>query len=201
MTGIYLIRHGETRLSEERRFYGSTDPELAPSGIANTRRLALWLKAQVVPSVIYVSPLRRAQETAQILHESLWSTAALESEPALRETYFGEWEGLSGDELTSRYPEQFALWRSNPVRFEPPGGESVAQLATRVGAFYEQLQARHPVETVALVCHGGPIRALLLLALDLPLTHFWHFNPPWASVSYLEVSGEFNQLRYFGQRG
>ncbi|AGY59266.1 histidine phosphatase family protein [Gloeobacter kilaueensis] len=198
---LYLIRHGETRLSEERRFCGSTDPPLSTTGVSNVEKLAHWLAAhQPLPDIVFTSPLQRARRTAELL-EPLWPAATVQVEPRVAETDFGAWEGWSGDQIQQEDPARFARWMADPLSFQPPGGESVAELLVRVESFLNELLARPADKNVAIVCHGGVIRAFLLVALGLPAHLFWHFNPPWASVSLLQMSDPIRRLHFLGQRG
>lgn len=198
LTIVYLVRHGQTVLSEKGQFCGRTDPDLSAGGAQNVRALAGWLAGESLPAQVFTSPLLRARQTARLL-EAAWPPPAIE--PRLRESDFGDWEGLDGDELQAHDPAGFAAWIADPVGFRPPGGESVGELCERVAEFFQEALERFADQTIAAVCHGGPIRAMVLAGLGLPLECFWHFNPPWASVSRLEVRGPVRQLRYFGQRG
>ena len=77
-------------------------------------------------------------------------------EPRLAEIAFGEWEGLSYDEVLRRDPDVVARREANKWSFRPPGGENYAEVAERVGAWYRAL-ARDTV----VAAHGGTARALV----------------------------------------
>jgi broad specificity phosphatase PhoE len=136
----------------------------------------------------------------------------LETTPALRETCFGAWEGLQAREIAARYPEAWDVWLRDPLRARPPGGETVEELQQRVVAFYRSvvsvengrhrprdwfsyraagpLSADSEDQTVLIVTHGGPVRALLTHLLDVRLDLYWRFGIRPASVSILDVYPE-----------
>jgi broad specificity phosphatase PhoE len=133
-----------------------------------------------------VDPLRRAWETARAVSEG--RGLPLFSDPRLRELHFGAWEGLTHDEVRRDYPGALEAWTADPMRAAPPGGESLAQLAARVGAFLADLEpGAGPGRTVLVVGHGGSLRVLLCLALGLPPQSHWEFPLGPASLSELNL--------------
>jgi broad specificity phosphatase PhoE len=162
VTTIYLIRHGETAWNAEGRWQGHADVPLNDTGRAQARQLAAWLRERGVRfDAIYSSDLHRAWETAAILAQA----QGLEPRPvpALREIDLGRWSGKTRDEVMASDRE--ILDRIASGEDLPRGGaERMADLFQRVIGATEALVAEHPRETIALVSHGGPIRALLLYA-------------------------------------
>jgi uncharacterized phosphatase len=159
-TTIVLARHGETDWNRERRFQGRADIPLNDAGRAQARELAERLRSDSV-SVLYTSPLRRAAETARIVGERL-RLPVRASEP-LSEIDVGSWQGLTVDEVRARFPE--AAWVSWSAGWE--GGESYEELDRRVVAALHELAALHAGERVAVVTHGGPMRAAIAASLGL----------------------------------
>jgi broad specificity phosphatase PhoE len=157
---IVLVRHGETDWNRERRFQGHADQPLNDVGRRQARELADALQGEPLAAV-YTSPLRRAGETAAIVGERL-GLLARELE-ALREIDVGTWEGLTIDEIKSRFPEASSVdWRSGWT-----GGETYDELAARVVPALLDLARRHPDESLLGVTHAGPIRAALAAAAGL----------------------------------
>jgi len=114
---------------------------------------------------IYSSDLRRAQQTAQKLVEVL--ATELVVDPALREIEVGRWTGLSQDEIKERFAEEWARIAAGED-LPRGGGETFAAFSLRIIAALDCLRRRHGGKTVAVVTHGGVIRAALLHALGLP---------------------------------
>lgn len=96
-------------------------------------------------------------ETAQII------AAPFNQEPipvkALRELDFGDWDGLSYEDIMSSHPSQANDWYQNPYEVAPPGGETLSALGERVDEWLQHLQSSLQMdETAAIVSHGGVVR-------------------------------------------
>ena len=168
-TRLLLVRHGETLANREFRYIGSRDDALSERGQAQAVRLAEAL-AFLPIAAVYSSPSQRAYYTAI----PIAGRHALEAQKldALRECSFGTWEGLSRAEVLAHGHEDAQLlqvWERD-ASIEPPGGESMESVQKRVCAGIEQLALVHPDQTIVLVSHVGPIKALLCAALDAPLS-------------------------------
>jgi len=161
---LLLIRHGETGSSRERRYAGSRDVPLTELGRRQCEAVAQALAPSAIAAV-YASPLERARVSAEIVARPHGLPVRLE--PAFREMGFGAWEGLTGDEAVARFPEAVAAWRTTPHLATPPGGEPLAEVATRVAAARDELLDAHKGETVVLVAHAIVIRLVVLAALGL----------------------------------
>ncbi|MFF3441471.1 bifunctional RNase H/acid phosphatase [Streptosporangium sp. NPDC002721] len=183
-TSLYLLRHGETPLSVERRFSGLGDPELTPNGVAQAEAAAAKLAAKPYGiQVIVSSPLRRARATAEIVA----ARAGLEVlvEEGLRETDFGDWEGHTFTEIQRRWPDELAAWLADPSA-APPGGESFGEAARRVQATGDMLVERYEGKTVLAVSHVTPIKMLLRFALLAPLGALYRMHLDLSALSLIE---------------
>ncbi|MFB6564449.1 MULTISPECIES: histidine phosphatase family protein [unclassified Streptomyces] len=161
---IVLWRHGQTSWNLERRFQGSTDIELTEAGVAQARRSARLL-ASLKPDAIVASDLQRASATAAELAALTGLTVSHDA--ALRETYAGEWQGLTHDEILEKYGEQYAAWkRGEPVR--RGGGELETEVADRAAPVVLEHADRLPRSgTLVVVSHGGTIRTTIGRLLGL----------------------------------
>ncbi len=184
MGSWYLVRHGQTQWNLQGRIQGHTDVPLAEFGRRNVRAQAKSL-AGLTFSAVYASDLSRTVETAQILVND--ADVSVQTDPKLREFSYGQWEGLTLEEVQARDQEDFALrFRQRDVDFAAPGGESAIQLLQRVRRFYVKAASVHdPEENLLVVTHGGSIRALTLCLLGLPDEHFWRFRVDCASLSVI----------------
>ncbi len=106
-TRLLLVRHGETTLSAEDRFAGSTDVPLGPNGRTQAERLAARLADDPIAAA-YCSPMQRTLETARIVARP----HALEPIPreGLREIDHGRWEGLRRADVEAQFAEEYAAW-------------------------------------------------------------------------------------------
>src|SRR5918999_3118854 len=126
VTTILLARHGETDWNRESRFQGHADPPLNELGRQQARELAGSLTDSGVAAV-YASPLARARETAEIVAEVLG--LPVETRMALREVDVGSWQGLTREEVETRYPDDFRRWLDAGEGWDD--GESYDELGRR----------------------------------------------------------------------
>ena len=188
MTRLLLIRHGETDWNVEGRYQGQADPPLNERGLAQARALAERLKREGIrPAAIYSSPLRRAWQTAQIIAEAVG--APLFAEPRLKEICLGEWEGVLTPEIMRRWPETFRDWEERPWETRPPGGETIAEVQKRVYAAVDDILARHPNDTVAIVAHRLPLALLKIRYQGYDPAEVRRIPIPNAEAEEIVISG------------
>jgi broad specificity phosphatase PhoE len=154
---LYLIRHGETDWNRESRYQGQRDIALNDTGRAQARRHGAVLKS-LVPSIatyaFVASPLGRAAETMRLLRAELgFAPDDFATEPDLIELSYGDWEGKLASELPASDPDSVAGKVADPFGWRPRGGESYADLETRISGWLRTLDRN----TVA-VSHGGVSR-------------------------------------------
>ncbi|MCW2598293.1 MAG: putative proteinB [Frankiales bacterium] len=120
------------------------------------------------------SDLSRARDTAQAVCEHVGLPLHLDAR--LRETHFGEWQGMTGPEIVQRWPEEYAAWQ----RWQgfAVGGESPSQVAVRARASLEEwLPQLAEGDALLLVTHGGTARALVGTMTGLPAQDWWRLAP------------------------
>lgn len=182
-TRIYLIRHGETAWNEAGRYQGHQDVELSPRGLEQAILLRERLRKENIKA-IYTSDLKRARDTANIIAQA--HGLMVNELYSFRELNFGLWEGLTYQEIASRYPEEWKKWLAAPGNIRVPGGESYLELQDRVYRAFLKIVARHPGEKLAIVAHGGTLRVIICKALGLGLEGLWRFRIDNGSISILE---------------
>ena len=163
---LYFLRHGETDWNVEGRLQGEQDIPLNALGrrqatdCGRILRDLLARDGHAPAALPYVaSPLIRARETMELARAALGlPVTGYGTDPRLREVGFGQWEGFTWRELRRTVPAAVAARERDKWRFIPPGGESYAQMAQRMGEWRAGLAG----DTVA-VAHGGTARALLVL--------------------------------------
>jgi broad specificity phosphatase PhoE len=184
-TRLLLVRHGETLANREYRYIGVKDEPLSSHGQAQAQQLAQAVAIFPVAAV-YSSPLQRAYQTAIPIAER-HALEALKAD-ALRECHFGTWEGLSRAEVLARSPEDAHHLQEceRDMAMAPPAGESFADMQKRVCAAVSQLARAHSTQTIVLVSHVGPIKALLCAAMGAPLTSSFHIFLDPATISVVD---------------
>jgi broad specificity phosphatase PhoE len=164
-TRLYLVRHGATALTAEDRFSGAAGVDLSDDGRRQVQLLAERLEEEAIGAV-YTSPLGRTLETATILakpHELVPQT-----EDGLREISHGHWEGLTRQDVESRFPGEYAAWEMDPFTVAPEGGESGVSVLARALPVIRRIVPRHEGQCVIVVSHKATLRLLIssLLGFD-----------------------------------
>ena len=109
---LLFARHGETDWNVAGRIQGSADIALNENGRAQAVELAQKIRDMRIPDlVLYSSPQKRAFETARIVAERVG--APLSAKNGFEEISFGNWEGLSWNEIERVYPREYARWRAD----------------------------------------------------------------------------------------
>ncbi|MGH3659151.1 MAG: histidine phosphatase family protein, partial [Micromonosporaceae bacterium] len=184
MTRLIIWRHGQTSWNVENRIQGQRDVELDTTGLDQAKTAARML-ADEPWDMLISSDLRRAQQTADAL-------AALNGQPVatdarLRERRYGDWEGLTHDEIAARWPEEYQRWR----RGEPVpecGLEAPADVAKRVSAALLEAVDDLGDGTAIVVCHGGAARQGMGAVLGWPASVVRHVGP-LANCHWSELRG------------
>ncbi|WP_327392083.1 MULTISPECIES: bifunctional RNase H/acid phosphatase [unclassified Streptomyces] len=191
-TTFVLLRHGETALTPEKRFSGSggSDPELSAVGRRQAAAVAEALAARGTIQAVVASPLRRCQETAAAVAERLG--LPVRTDEGLRETDFGDWEGLTFAEVRERHPEDLQAWLSSTAARPTGGGESFGTVAERVSLAREKLLARYASRTVLVVTHVTPVKTLVRLALGAPPEALFRMELSAASLSAVAYYADGN---------
>lgn len=185
MTRIVLVRHGQTAWNREVRFRGRADIELDEVGLQQAEATARYVAARWPVVAVYTGTLRRAVQTA----EAIARAHGLTAQPlvGLLDVNFGEWQGLSLDEVAARYPVLSRAWWEAPHTVRFPGGEGLDDVRERVMAALNEVVARHPKQTVALVSHTCTNRVLLCAILGLGNDRFWRLGQDTCAVNVFDV--------------
>lgn len=138
---LYVIRHDEPALRGV--FLGRTDPPLSDAGAEASRRKM----AEVQAAIVYSSPLRRAIQTARMIA----CEAELVELADLRELDFGEWDGLTWEQVLSRWPELAGTKLRDWLGSTPPGGEAWECFVQRVDRALATI--REGPKPAAIVAH------------------------------------------------
>jgi broad specificity phosphatase PhoE len=181
---LLLARHGQSVWNQVRRFQGRLDPELSPHGRAQARALGEALAPFRVRAA-YVSPLRRARETAEIALDG--AGVPLVAVDELRELSLGEWEGRTIEEIRGRAGDPYHAWVRAPLDCGPPGAEPLTEVCDRVLGVIERIAAAHPDgDDVLVVAHGGVISVYACHLLGCSLNTLWRLRVDNGSLTVVE---------------
>ena len=183
---VFLARHGETEWTVTRRHTGSTDVPLTDAGELQAVELGQLLTG-VEPDRVLSSPMRRALDTARL--------AGFEDQvqqvDALREFDYGEYEGLTSDQIRARRPD-WDLFRDGC-----PGGETVEQVAARVKPLLDEIVTAG--RRVILFGHGHCLRILAATYLGLAPSNARYLFLDTASLSLLGSEHSWPAIRHWNQ--
>jgi broad specificity phosphatase PhoE len=186
MTKIILVRHGHVEGISPERFRGRADLELTEEGRRQAEATARSIQASWSPAALYTSLLSRCRTTAETIGRPLGLTPT--PVPGLIDIDYGEWQGLTPDEVGRKWPEALDTWYRAPHWAAIPGGESLQDVLTRTVATLRDVIGRHPRDTVVLVGHDSVNRVILLHALDLPLSRYRRLGQDPCAINEIEFS-------------
>jgi probable phosphoglycerate mutase len=200
MTRIILVRHGHVEWLAPERFRGRAELPLSSLGRRQAQAAAGYIAATWKPEAVYTSPLGRCRETGA----AIAAPFRLEPRPidGLADIDYGEWQGLTRDQARERWPDETELWFRAPHLTAIPGGETLGALLSRTTAALRDILRSHPDATVAVVAHDSVNRVLLLFALELPLSRYWHVRQDPCGVNELFfdngsfIIGSINQTQH-----
>ncbi|NGY66139.1 bifunctional RNase H/acid phosphatase [Lentzea sp. NEAU-D13] len=182
-TRLILLRHGQTRLSVDRRYSGRGDHPLTEFGLEQAEKAAARLSKVDGIEGIISSPLGRAQQTAGKLAEK--TGLEVVTHQGLIETDFGTWEGLTFAEAAKQDPEIHRRWLGD-TSVQPPNGESFDEVNARVRKARSEIIAKYGGKTLVLVSHVTPIKTLLRQALDVGPQFLFRMHLDLTGVSIAE---------------
>jgi broad specificity phosphatase PhoE len=152
MGRLLLIRHGESEGNRDRVFTYTPEVPITPAGRVQARTTAEYVRERYEPSLLVSSPYTRARQTAEIIGDVLALPIAIEED--LRERSYGDYAGLSYETARPDFdPQAYWQWR-------PPGGETLEEVAARVGRALDRIAARAGDADAVVVSHGGVMMAL-----------------------------------------
>jgi broad specificity phosphatase PhoE len=179
-TRLVLVRHAEVEVRYHKIFGGTIDMNLSPRGHEQAAILAKFLTAKKLDA-LYASPMKRVQQTlAPFLKNGAPPQTII---PNLREVDFGDWTGLNWEQVCEKFKLLTHEWLEHIERGVAPNGETGAQFRARVEPSLRQIIENHPGQTVGIFCHGGVIRMILSILLELPLPRTNMFEIEYAGIT------------------
>jgi ribonuclease H / adenosylcobalamin/alpha-ribazole phosphatase len=181
-TVTLLLRHGQTPASVQKRYAGVSDLPLTDVGIRQAAAAGKRLKSAGI-GVIVTSPLLRAARTAAEVAAA--TGAPVLTDDGLRETDFGAWDGLTFADVAERWPAEMTAWLADPA-VAPPGGESLAEVTARVTEALHRVLDGRDRQTVLIVSHVTPIKALVAAALLAPPAALYRMHLDVAALCQID---------------
>ena len=197
---LLFLRHGEIGEQYHNRYVGSTDVSLSEQGRRQAFAVRELLKGRAFDYCV-CSPMKRCRETAIAVMES--KGIRIEIDQNLREIDFGQWEGMSFDEILRTSPDQVRHWAAFDPSFAFPDGEKIGDFLTRIESIAGRM-ANDSADTILVCTHGGVIRAMICHFLKLNPWQYILFKVKPASVTTIELfdgGGVLSGLNETGQNG
>jgi alpha-ribazole phosphatase len=183
---LHLIRHTSLDIPSG-VCYGQSDVDVSANFAAECSALSAKLDG-IQFDAVYASPLQRCTKLAQALN-----LGELQVDERLKELHFGDWEMQPWDSIPR---ELFDVWAHDYAHLSPPNGESFTQLYQRAKAFTEEVGSHLRGKNVAVVTHGGVIRAMLADALNMPLKGLFRLVIDHASVTQITLSDSVPRIQF-----
>jgi broad specificity phosphatase PhoE len=188
-TSFWLIRHALVAENARSFLYGVMDVPLCETTLVEQAPMYRALAARLPrPADWLVTPLSRTRRTAETIFAHGYPRIGLEVEPGLTEQSLGEWQGLPHADLPPKLLHPAHAFWPLAGNEKPPGGESMAEVITRVGSAMERLAETHAGRDVVIVSHGGAIRGAIAHALGIGPDNALHMSVQNLSLNRLQRS-------------
>ena len=190
---IYLIRHGQVTGYESFPVYGHTDVDLTEVGILQMKQMAERLRF-TEPKAIYASDLVRSAMGAHLIarHHDI----PVYLLPELREMRFGDWEGLTLQEIRTRFPEELQKRQDDLLNYQAPGGgESIAELAVRIDTVMERIRGEQQGNDIVITAHGAVNRIILCKALGLDTARMFNIHQAYGCLNIIDYFPDTTLVR------
>ncbi|HEX5219421.1 MAG TPA: histidine phosphatase family protein [Verrucomicrobiae bacterium] len=184
VTTLYLIRHAEVEASYQGVFGGRIDMDISPRGHEQAAALARYLKRKKFDA-IYASPMKRVQQTLSPYANNGGPKPVLIDN--FREVHFGDWTGLTFAQVLERFGARASSWLDQLVAGTIPHAETAAAYRNRIEPPVREILKKHSGQHVAVFCHGGVIRQILSILIEIPLARTAGFEIDYASLTEVEI--------------
>jgi broad specificity phosphatase PhoE len=194
MTRILLVRHGHVEGIEPPRFRGRRDAPLTELGRRQAAATGARIAATRKVAAVWTSPVGRCVETGRAIAAAAGAPAQVVE--ALTDIDYGDWTWLPTEVARAADPDLYDRWYSAPATVRFPGGESLQDLVLRAGDAL-RLAAAEAVadgQVLVLVTHDSVGRAVLMQALDQPLSAYRRIVISPCSITEIDVVGAQTQV-------
>lgn len=194
---IYLLRHGDSRQDEIKRYIGQADVPLNDEGRSQA---ACWRKelANIPMERIFCSDLSRSLETARIIAEG--RSELVQPLHKLREINLGAWDGLSFEDVQRLYPSEYERRGADMVTYRTPGGECFADLAARVVPLFVEI-LRGSSGNLLIVGHAGANMVIICHILGMPLENLFRIRQDYGCMNIIDFDSNGMRLRKMNLAG
>ena len=191
MVKLILLRHALTVDNQKSRLSGHIDSSISEEGKEQIDKITNYLKDFDIDK-IYTTTSSRTKDTVKKLSE-LKSIEIIEKE-SLKEISFGDFEGLTFDEIKDKYPKEFQDMIEKGYEYKYPNGESLIDSYNRVCIELDNIISNNDDRTILICSHGGTIRNIITYLISNSYKYHWNFKIDNGSVTILEVQDGFTVI-------
>ena len=184
VTTLYLVRHAEVDVNYQGVFGGRIDMDISPRGHEQAAALARYLKRKKFDA-IYASPMKRVQQTLAPYANNGGPKPVIM--PNLHEVHFGDWTGLTFAQVLERFGARASSWLDQLAAGTIPNAETATAYRERIEPCVREILNKHSGQHVAVFCHGGVIRQILSILIDIPLPKTAGFEIDYTSITEIEI--------------
>ena len=191
MVKLILVRHALTVDNQKSRLSGHIDSSISEEGKEQIDKITNYLKDFDIDK-IYTTTSSRTKDTVKKLSE-LKSIEIIEKE-SLKEISFGDFDGLTFDEIKDKYPKEFQDMIEKGYEYKYPNGESLIDSYNRVCIELDNIISNNDDRTILICSHGGTIRNIITYLIAKSYKYHWIFKIDNGSVTILEVQDGFTVI-------
>lgn len=191
MVKLILVRHALTVDNQKSRLSGHIDSSVSEEGKEQIDKITNYLKDFDIDK-IYTTTSSRTKDTVKKLSE-LKAIEIIEKE-SLKEISFGDFEGLTFDEIKDKYPKEFQDMIEKGYEYKYPNGESLIDSYNRVCIELDNIISNNDDRTILICSHGGTIRNIITYLISNSYKYHWNFKIDNGSVTILEVQDGFTVI-------
>jgi phosphoserine phosphatase len=196
-TRVIIVRHGQSTYNALQMIQGRCDESvLTEKGRTDAKILGESLKDLKIDA-IYSSPLKRAKETADIIHNCLDRPPVVQSVDKLLEIDLPLWEKFKKDDVKANFPDDYRTWKQSPHEFKMTleGGEHypVLSLYEQAKYFWKKTLSEHQGQTILIVAHNGINRCLLMSAIGIKPNLYHSIQQSNCCINVLNFTGGYSE--------
>jgi len=185
---VFVVRHGESiDNASGDRYSGITDSPLTERGLRQAEDVGRALQKEGIDR-IYTSPMKRAVMFARVIQSKTGGMLIIDRR--LRELDYGDWEGLTRQEVFERWPELYTAYKQDPIKNRPPNSEDPREAAERILSLWSDIlrsMSQENFHRVVLVTHNSIAKILLCSILGEPLSRYRERRIDNASITKIVI--------------
>ena len=196
-TRVIIVRHGQSTYNAQKKIQGRSDKSvLTDKGISDAQQVGQTLSNLKIDT-FYCSPLQRAKQTAETIHQQLTNAPELQPTEQLMEIDLPLWEEMKKDEVMSKFADEYQQWKSEPENFKMmvDGKEHypVGSLYKQAQEFWAEAIAKNKDKTILIVAHNGINRCLIMSAIGMSVDRYHSIQQSNCCINILNFTGGFGE--------